>query len=64
MTNTYFRIYLYVLFVPKFLWAENVEYTRAQIGLQLWFIAECLDSVIYHKIIYLETYLIIASFLY
>lgn len=45
-------IYLYVLFVPKFLWTENVEYTRAQIGLQLWFIAECIDSVWFRFLAY------------
>ncbi|KAK9294591.1 hypothetical protein QLX08_010849 [Tetragonisca angustula] len=39
-------IYLYVLFVPKLmLWPENMEHTKAQLGLWLWFIVECLDSV-------------------
>ncbi|XP_076163625.1 uncharacterized protein LOC143144759 [Ptiloglossa arizonensis] len=38
--------YLYVLFVPKLmLRLEKTNYTRAEIGLWLWFIAECIDSV-------------------
>ncbi|CAK9797293.1 hypothetical protein ANTPLA_LOCUS1163 [Anthophora plagiata] len=44
-------IYLYTLFVPKLmLWPENMNYTRAQAGLWLWFIAECLDSVYFRLI--------------
>ncbi|XP_043249515.1 uncharacterized protein LOC122395742 [Colletes gigas] len=39
-------IYLYVLFVPKFmLRLEKTSYARAELGLYLWFIAECIDSV-------------------
>ncbi|OAD62188.1 hypothetical protein WN48_07442 [Eufriesea mexicana] len=39
-------IYLHALFVPKLmLWPENINYSRMQFGLWLWFTAECLDSV-------------------
>ncbi|KZC12265.1 PREDICTED: uncharacterized protein LOC107190398 [Dufourea novaeangliae] len=39
-------IYLYILFVPKLmLWPEKTNYTRVELGLWLWFIAECIDSV-------------------
>ncbi|CAL7952205.1 unnamed protein product [Xylocopa violacea] len=39
-------IYLYVLLVPKLiLWPEHTNYSRVQLGVWLWFIAECLDSV-------------------
>ncbi|XP_053970752.1 uncharacterized protein LOC128889034 [Hylaeus anthracinus] len=39
-------IYLYVLFVPKLmLRLEKTTYTRAELGLWLWFTAECIDSV-------------------
>lgn len=39
-------IYLYILFVPKLmLWPEKTSYKRAEIGLWLWFIVECLDSM-------------------
>ncbi|OAD54117.1 hypothetical protein WN48_08350, partial [Eufriesea mexicana] len=40
------KIYLHALFVPKLmLWPENINYSRMQFGLWLWFTAECLDSV-------------------
>lgn len=39
-------IYLYTLFVPKLmLWTESVNNTGAKLGLWLWFITECIDSV-------------------
>ncbi|XP_076687120.1 uncharacterized protein LOC143378897 [Andrena cerasifolii] len=39
-------VYLYILFVPKLmLWPEKTNYMRAELGLWLWFIAECIDSV-------------------
>lgn len=39
-------IYLYVLFVPRLmLWPEKSTYMRAEIGLWLWFITECIDSI-------------------
>ncbi|XP_076233330.1 uncharacterized protein LOC143178497 [Calliopsis andreniformis] len=39
-------IYLYILFVPKLmLWPEKANYMRAEVGLWLWFITECIDSV-------------------
>lgn len=39
-------IYLYLYYVPTYiLWSEEVEYTRIDPGLWLWFVAECLDSV-------------------
>ncbi|XP_034190910.2 uncharacterized protein LOC117609116 isoform X1 [Osmia lignaria lignaria] len=39
-------IYLYTLFVPKLmLWTESTNHTRAKLGLWLWFIAECIDSM-------------------
>lgn len=38
--------FLYTLFVPKLmLRPEDIDYTKAQLGLWLWFVAECLDSV-------------------
>ncbi|XP_017880153.1 uncharacterized protein LOC108624998 [Ceratina calcarata] len=38
--------FLYTLFVPKLmLGLEETNYTKAQLGLWLWFVAECLDSV-------------------
>ncbi|XP_029042486.2 uncharacterized protein LOC114875862 isoform X2 [Osmia bicornis bicornis] len=40
------KIYLYTLFVPKLmLWTESTNHTRAKLGLWLWFIAECIDSM-------------------
>jgi len=40
------RIYLYLYYVPIFmLWSEEAEYTGMELGLWLWFAAECLDSV-------------------
>ncbi|XP_031826941.2 uncharacterized protein LOC116424544 isoform X1 [Nomia melanderi] len=38
--------YLYVFFVPKLmLWPGKANYTRVELGLWLWFIVECIDSV-------------------
>lgn len=41
----FFRIYLYLHYVPtSVLWPE-VKYAGTEPGLWLWFAAECLDSV-------------------
>ncbi|KAG7202152.1 hypothetical protein KM043_015834 [Ampulex compressa] len=39
-------IYLYILFVPKLiLWPGKVDYFKVELGLLLWFVIECLDSI-------------------
>lgn len=43
-----FRTYLYLYYVPAFmLCSEEVNYTKAELGLWFWFAVECLDSVIF-----------------